>query len=276
MKGVDIVGAKVSIIMAAYNSASTIAESIESIIQQTFTDWEFIICDDGSIDDTYHIIKDYEARYPGKIIAIRNEQNSKLPYSLNHCLQYANGEYIARMDADDKSYPERLEKQHAFLTAHPEIDVVGTGMTCFDDDRITGERLPPTEPSPQIIGLGVPFFHATVMMKKAVYDELGGYSLKDYVLRCEDVDLWIRFFAKGFKGANLQELLYYVREDLAASKRRNFKNATNASKTLFFGFRANGYPVKQYLYVAKPIISVLVPQRIKYWINQKRWNADKR
>ena len=134
MKGVDIVGAKVSIIMAAYNSASTIAESIESILQQTFTDWEFIICDDGSSDDTYRIIKDYEARYPGKIIAIRNEQNSKLPYSLNHCLQYANGEYIARMDADDKSYPERLEKQHAFLTAHPEIDVVAIHSQLTTED----------------------------------------------------------------------------------------------------------------------------------------------
>lgn len=265
---------KVSVIMAAYNSASTIAESIESIIHQTFTDWEFIICDDGSSDDTYRIIKDYEAKYSGKIIAIQNEHNSKLPYSLNHCLKYATGEYIARMDADDRSYLDRLEKQYAYLTAHPEIDVVGTGMTCFDGDRITGERLPPENPSARFIGLGVPFFHATVMMKKSVYDALGGYSLKEYVLRCEDVDLWIRFFAKGCRGGNLQEPLYYVREDLAASKRRNFKNAMNASKTLFHGFRANGYPAKQYLYIAKPIVSVLVPQRIKYWINQKRWNSD--
>lgn len=266
----------VSVIMAAYNSAHTIAESIDSILGQTFSDWELIICDDGSTDETFRIIKAYESKYPGKIVAIQNARNSKLPYSLNHCLQYASGEYIARMDADDKSYPERLEKQLAFLTAHSEIDVVGTGMTCFDEDRITGERLPPVDPSPRIIGLGVPFFHATVMMKKAVYDALGGYSLKDYVLRCEDVDLWIRFFAKGFKGANLQEPLYYVREDLAASKRRNFKNATNASKTLFYGFREYSYPAKQYLYVAKPILSVLVPQRIKYWFNQKRWNTDKR
>ncbi len=264
-------GAKVSIIMAAYNCSDTITDSIESILSQTFTDWEFIICDDGSTDDTYRIIKDYESKYPGKIIAIQNERNSKLPYSLNHCLRYATGKYIARMDGDDRSYPHRLETQYQFLEAHPEIDVVGAGMTCFDGERITGERLPPKEPSPKLIGLGVPFFHATVMMKKSVYDSLGGYSLKDYVLRCEDVDLWIRFFAKGFKGANLQEALYYVREDLAASKRRNFKNALNASKTLFFGFSQNKYPLKQYIYVLKPIISVLIPQKIKYLVNQKRW-----
>jgi glycosyltransferase EpsE len=90
------------------------------------------------------------------------------------------------------------------------------------------------------------------------------------------VDLWIRFFAKGFRGANLQEALYYVREDMAASQRRNFKNATNAVKTLLYGFRENGYPAKQYLYVLKPIISVLVPQKIKYAINQRRWHSDKK
>ena len=144
--------------MAAYNSETTIAESIESVVHQTFTDWEFILCDDGSSDNTYRIIKEYEARYPGKIIGIQNERNSKLPYSLNHCLQYASGQYIARMDADDRCYPDRLEKQYAFLSAHPEIDVVGTGMTCFDGDRITGQRLPLESPSSSIIGFGVPFF----------------------------------------------------------------------------------------------------------------------
>lgn len=267
---------KVSVIMAAYNSESTIADSIDSIVNQTFSDWEFIICDDGSTDSTFQIIQDYAIRHPGKIVALRNEHNAKLPYSLNQCLKCAKGEYIARMDADDKSHPNRLHKQYTYLITHPEIDVVGTGMTCFDGNHIIGERLPPKNPSPQVIGLGVPFFHATIMMKKATYDILNGYSLKNYVLRCEDVDLWIRFFANGFHGANLQEPLYYVREDMAASKRRNFRNAVNASKTLFYGFNENGYPAKQYLYIAKPILSVLVPQKIKYAINQKRWRTGKK
>ena len=265
---------KISVIMAAYNSERTIAESIDSILNQTFSDWELIICDDGSTDETFQIIQAYAAKYPDKIIAIQNEQNSKLPYSLNHCLKYAKGEYVARMDADDRSYPDRLEKQYAYLQAHPEVDVVGTGMTCFNDNSITGERLPPRNPSAGILGLGVPFFHATIMMKKAVYDALGGYSLKPHVLRCEDVDLWIRFFAKDFRGANLQAPLYYVREDMAASQRRNFKNATNAAKTLFYGFRENGYPAKQYVYVVKPLISVMIPKRIKYAINQRRWRSS--
>lgn len=264
---------EVSIIMAAYNCEDTISESIDSILNQTFDDWEFIICDDGSIDNTFKILKKYEQTYSKKIKIIQNEKNSKLPYSLNHCLKYATGKYVARMDADDKSYPERLQEQYDFLENHPEVDVVGTGMTCFDGTQITGARLPVEKPNSSCIGAGVPFFHATIMMRKEVYDQLEGYSLKDYVIRCEDVDLWIRFFANGFKGANILKPLYYVREDLAASKRRTFKNAINSSKTLLYGFYKHHYPLRQYIYVLKPIISVMIPKRIKYYLNRKRWNT---
>lgn len=263
---------EISIIMASYNCKETIAESIDSIIDQTFSEWEFIICDDGSTDGTYEIIKGYEAKYPDKIRAIKNEKNEKLPYSLNHCLKYAVGAYVARMDADDRSYPDRLEKQITYLKNHPQIDAVGTGMTCFENDRVTGERLPAVNPGPDMIGPAVPHFHATIMMKKEVYDRLGGYSLEKYVHRCEDVDLWIRFYGNGFKGANLQEPLYYVREDIGAARRRTFKNAINSSKTLLHGFRKYKYPMKQYIFVIKPIVSAMIPKKLKYLINQKRWH----
>lgn len=262
---------KVSVIMAAYNCENTVKDSIDSILKQTYENWEFIICDDGSFDDTFSILKEYEKKYPEKIKIIKNEKNSKLPYSLNRCLQYASGEYVARMDADDISHEERLSEQVKFLEGHKEIDVVGTGMICFEGEKITGVRKPQKQPDSSMIGLGVPFFHATIMMRKRTYDELQGYSLKSYVLRCEDVDLWIRFFAQGHKGANIQRELYYVREDMAAVQRRNIRNAMNTTKTLFKGFRENGYPIKQYVYIVKPIISILVPKKIKYLINKKRW-----
>lgn len=262
---------KVSVIMATYNCEDTVKESIDSILCQTYDNWEFIICDDGSSDNTFEILKEFEKKYPKKIKVIKNEKNSKLPYSLNHCLQYASGEYIARMDADDMSHEERLSEQVDFLDTHNEIDAVGTGMICFDGEKITGVRKPQKNPNSSIIGMGVPFFHATIMMRKKTYDELHGYSLKPYVLRCEDVDLWIRFFAQGHKGENIERGLYYVREDMEAVKRRTVKNAMNTSKTLLKGFRENGYPIKQYVYIAKPIISILIPKKIKYLINKKRW-----
>lgn len=262
---------KVSVIMAAYNCADTVRASLDSIINQTFKDWELIVCDDGSSDNTYEILKEYEQKYPEKIIVIQNKKNSKLPFSLNHCLKYATGEYIARMDADDMSYEDRLRRQVQYLDENIDIDVVGTGMTCFNENGITGTRRAPKDPNRSLIGPGVPFFHATIMMRKTVYDRLNGYSLEPYVLRCEDVDLWIRFFAAGYKGANLQDALYYVREDITAVKRRNWNNAINASKTLFLGFSRNHYPLKQYIYVLKPLISVAVPKGLKYFINRQRW-----
>ena len=93
--------------MAIYNCASTLEEAIESILNQTYTNWELIMCDDGSSDNTYAVAKKYADKYADKIILIRNESNKKLPATLNHCLKYVTGEYVARMDGDDISAENR-------------------------------------------------------------------------------------------------------------------------------------------------------------------------
>lgn len=105
---------KVSIIMGAYNCSDTIGAAIESILHQTYPNWELIIGDDGSDDDTYQIAEAYRRLFPDKIILFRNERNMKLAATLNRCLDYASGYYVARMDGDDISLPERLSKQVAF------------------------------------------------------------------------------------------------------------------------------------------------------------------
>ena len=106
---------KVSIIMGIYNCASTLSEAIDSILMQTFKDWELIMCDDGSIDNTYQIAKRYQKHVGRKIVLLKNDQNMGLNYTLNRCLAVASGEYIARMDGDDISLPTRLEKEVEFL-----------------------------------------------------------------------------------------------------------------------------------------------------------------
>jgi glycosyltransferase EpsE len=263
--------ARVSVIMAAYNCEETIRDSIDSILNQSYKDWELIICDDGSVDRTGEILAEYQKLYPRKIIVIQNNGNFQLPYSLNRCLMHAKGEFIARMDADDRSYEDRLEKQVTFLDEHPEIEVVGTAMTVFNGKDDIGVNYPPKTPGRLIIGPSVPFFHATIMMRKTAYDYLGGYSLKKSAIRCEDVELWLHFFGEGFHGANIQEPLYYVREDFSAVKRRKLKYAVNASITLFNGYRKYHYPLHQYVYIFKPIVSACIPKKIKCIINQKRW-----
>lgn len=121
----------VSVIMGIYNCESTLSDAIDSIISQTFTDWELIMCDDGSTDNTYEIAKKYSVRYRN-IKLIKNNKNSGLAYSLNQCLKHVNGKYVARMDADDFCLPERFEKQVKFLDGNLEYQVVGSSVQLFD------------------------------------------------------------------------------------------------------------------------------------------------
>ena len=115
--------AKVSIIMGIYNCAATLPEAIDSILAQTFSDWQLVLCDDGSKDNTYTVAKAYQEKFPDKIFLLQNERNMGLNHTLNRCLQVATGEYVARMDGDDISLPTRLERENAFLDAHPESSV---------------------------------------------------------------------------------------------------------------------------------------------------------
>lgn len=132
--------------MGVYNCESTLEESIESIINQTYNNWELIICDDGSSDRTYDIAQNYAFDYPNKIKLIKNETNLHLAAALNRCLEYATGEYVARMDGDDISLPERFEKQVVFLNSNPQYQVVGAQMISFDEIGENGIRSVPEKP----------------------------------------------------------------------------------------------------------------------------------
>ena len=266
---------KVSILMGIYNCAPTLEEAIDSILNQTYTNWELILCDDCSTDDTYKIAESYKKQYPDKIILLKNEKNSRLAYTLNHCLEAATGEFVARMDGDDISVPERFEKQVAFLRSHPDIVLVGTAMQRFSDDGSLGaiaycEEYPDKD-TPYKKGLV--FNHATIMAYRSVYNDLGGYTVCPRTVRGQDRDLWYRFLAAGYKGANLQEPLYMVRENEAAIKRRNAKDRWISFKTEMIGYRLLHYPWYRY---TKPMINltkVFVPvSAIKRY---RDWQAKK-
>ena len=177
---------RVSVIMATYNCENTLRDSIDSIVEQSYTDWEFVICDDCSTDSSLAILEEYRDKYPEKFVILKNEVNSKLSYSLNHCLQYAKGEYIARMDGDDKSLPTRLEKQVAFLDEHPEYAVVSTAMTPFDENGLRPSRYMKAEPTKDDLVSRSPFAHATIMMRREAYDAVGGYTVSKRTTRGQD------------------------------------------------------------------------------------------
>ena len=229
--------------MGIYNCASTLPAAIESILAQTYENWELIMCDDCSTDDTYKVAEEYKNKYPEKIILVRNEENSKLAFSLNHCLKHATGEYVARMDGDDISLPERFEKQIEFLNNNPDIQLVGTSMQRFNEDGKHNIVYPPKNVDRYTLRNHVPFCHATIMTYKYVYDELGGYTVAERTVRGQDCDLWYRFFYKGFMGTNIMDPLYLVREDKNAVRRRTAKRRWYAYQTELKGHRLLNYPI---------------------------------
>lgn len=254
---------KVSVIMPVYNCEKTIREAIDSIINQTYTNWELIICDDCGTDHTMEIVEKYRSEYPEKIRIIKNKRNSKLHYSLNHCLKHVCGEYVARMDGDDISLPSRFEKQVKFLDEHPDIDEVGSGYIRFDEKGDFGTVISPAFHSRKQMLKGVPSCHAVVMMRKQAYDSFGGYTVSKRTERCEDLDMWYKFYACGLKGANLQEALYKVRDNRAALNRRKIKYDIDAVKTNLIGYKMLNFPFYTYPLAFRQLVSHFIPYRAK-------------
>lgn len=253
---------KVSIIMGVYNCESTVKESIDSIINQTFNDWEFIICDDGSTDKTYRLVEEYVNRYKNKIILIKNTNNKGLAYSLNRCFKIAKGEYIARQDGDDLSLINRLEEEVKFLDTNEECVLVSTGIKLFDENNIWNGFMPKEYPDNIDVINCRAFVHASAMIRKNILQEVNGYRVSKETLRNEDFDLWSRIYSLNLKGANILKRLYYVREDLNAYKRRKFKYRIDEFKLRKKYFKVLNISLKYYPIIFKPIIIGLIPRRV--------------
>ena len=252
---------KISVLMGAYNCAETIGKSIESIQAQTITDWELIICDDGSSDNTIEIVKEYQNN-DDRIVLIQNDKNSGLSFTLNHCLEVAKGDICARMDGDDLCDPQRFEIQLEFLEQHPEYAFVSTTMKRFDEEGFYDEPEigDGYEPTKMYFVKGSPFCHAPVMIKKEAYDAVDGYRVRKETLGVEDYDLWFRLYAKGFKGYMLENPLYSMFDGRSAAKRRTFKRRLNEAWVRKEGYKSLKTPLKYRVMVLKPILICLMPQ----------------
>jgi len=255
---------KVSVIMGIYNTQNIelLKKAIESILNQTYKDFEFIICDDGSTDSTYEIVKEL-TKSDSRVMLIKNEKNMGLAYSLNHCLSVASGEYIARMDADDISLLNRFEEQVKFLDYNKEYSLVGSCADLIDENSTTwGTRKVKEYPSKEDFLFGTCFIHPTIMIRKTILKEMNGYRVAPETKRAEDYDLFMRIYSKGYKGYNIQKVLYQYREDKLSYKRRSFKYRFGELKVRYEGFKLMGLLPKGYLYVLKPLIVGLIPQKI--------------
>lgn len=264
---------KVSIIMGVYNCRNfeLLEKSIDSIIKQSYTDFEFLICNDGSTNDTLEYLKKFEDR-DERIKILTYEKNQGLNYALNICLKEAKGEYIARQDDDDISNYRRLEKEVTFLDTNKEYAIVGTLADIFDDTGVWGTYNNPEKPLKNDFYWNSPFMHPTIMIRKEAYDTVGGYRIARETRRCEDIDLFMRMYAAGYKGYNIQEKLYSYRMINAPKiKYRSMKYRVDEAIVKFKGYKEMGNLLGGIPYVFKPIIIGLIPQKFLYQIKKRRY-----
>ena len=264
---------RISVIMGVYNSCPEYLElAIRSILNQSYSDFEFIICDDCSTNkEMLKMLSEYEG-IDFRIKILRNSKNSGLAASLNHCLKYATGEYIARMDDDDISHLDRFERQVAFLNQNPDVSIVGTGINFIDDTgNAWGKTYNVESPTNKSFLYGTPFTHPTVMIRKEAYQAVGGYKSDKHTKRTEDYDMFMRMYAKGYKGYNLQEILFDYRMDRSGYRKQKFKYRIDECIIKYRGFKLLGLFPEGTLYLFKPIISGLIPNELKYIRDRKRF-----
>lgn len=251
---------RITVLMAIYNCADTLEEALDSLMSQTYQGFKVVLCDDCSTDSTYEVAERYIAQYPDKFVLIKNEQNMKLPYSLNRCLQYADTEYIARMDGDDLSKPERFEKEIEFLDSHPEYAIVSCPMEYFDESGVFRIGKSVSEPTKKNFINSTPHCHAPMMMRTKALKEVGGYTVEKWTQRGQDVHLWAKLYSNGYKGYNLSEALYSMRDDSKAFKRRTLRHAIYNIKRVNEIYNMMEIP-KYYLFLeTKAFIVALSPK----------------
>ena len=259
---------RVSVLMGIYNCAPTLQEALNSLYDQTYQGFKIILCDDGSQDDTLKIAEE-NARLHENVIVIKNNRNMGLNYTLNHCLEYADTEYIARMDGDDISLPTRFEKEIKFLDEHPEYAVVSGPMIYFDEEGEFRRGKGGGEVKKLEFVHGSPIDHAPSMSRTDIIKSVGGYSVDKKLLRVEDYHLWFKVYAAGHKAYRLNEYLYKMRDDRNAVARRNWMTRRNEAYVQHIGYKMIGIPWYYQLYTLVPIMKYFTPNWLYSYFHKR-------
>lgn len=259
----------ISVAMGIYNCADTLENAVRCIQEQTYPNWELILCDDASTDSTFEIAYTLSSQ-DSRIHLLRNDRNLTLAPTLNRCIRQAKGEYIARMDGDDICEATRFEKEIEILQKEPSIAVVSCQMNLFDKAGVFRTVEYPQNPTSHDLCKKTQFCHAGCMIRTSVLKALGGYSENKYCARVEDYDLWVRLYAAGYHGYNIQEPLYSMRDDRDAVRRRSFRARCNESRVIVRACKAaNTFPF-EYLRGLKPIVKGFVPTPIYRIIHRNK------
>jgi len=261
---------KVSVIIAAYNNEKTITNAIKSILNQTYDNWECIICDDASTDRTWDIVCEFKNKYAEKIIGIKNGFNYGPAYSRNRCIDIACGEYIAIQDADDESFHNRLERQVNFLNLNTDVSVVGTYANLVDNKGKTwGINRPSLEPLKEHWIKGSQVIHASTMIRKSHIVNVGNYD--EHLRFGEDYDLFLKLISKGYKIVTIPEVLYKIHMDKKDYKKKILRARLLELRVKKRALKSLNIPIKNYIFLLKPLFLGVVPKRLLFFYHAHKF-----
>lgn len=244
----------VSIVMGTYNpNIEYLETAVKSIINQSYSSWELLLLDDGSENHIASQIRNIVS-LDSRIHYIREETNKGLAHALNKLIGLSTGQFIARMDDDDISMPDRIRIQVDFLQRNPKYAWVGCEADLFDDTGVWGRASRPETPDVYSFLHSSPFIHPSVVFRRCVLVESGGYCEKSIAQRCEDYELFMRLYASGHKGYNIKRTLFQYRDD-SRELRRTMLFAIREMQVRIKGFRKlKILSLKTVPYVTKPIL----------------------
>ncbi len=197
---------EISVLMPVYNAEKFLKDSILSILNQTYQNFEFLIIDDGSTDNSLEVIKKFKDK---RIVLLENKKNKGIVYSLNKGLKIAKGKYLARMDADDIAYPERLQNQYDFMENNPQIDVLGSDYKCFGNSNSVVKMPQKHEEIVASMFFHNSIAHPTVFLRLKKIKEFNIFYENTY-LYVEDYELWTRE-RKRLQFTNIDKILLKYR-----------------------------------------------------------------
>ena len=235
--------------------------SVSSILNQTYRNFECLICDDGSTFKAKRYL-DECSRLDKRIILIRPEVKFDLASKLNACLREARGKYIARMDDDDYSQPERFRRQVDLLSTETSIAFVGSNVTLNRSGVACGERRFPEYPKVRDFYMTQPYIHPTLMFRKEALESVNGYSEDKRQVLCEDYDLLLRLYAQGYQGMNIQENLLEYTIPASGRSNRRMCHRWNETVTRWQRFRETGELPRALPFVVKPLAVGLIPKKV--------------
>jgi hypothetical protein len=271
----------VTVVMAAYNAEKYLADAIESILNQTFSDFEFVIVDDASTDKTSTIVSDF-AKSDSRIRVFRNKSNLERSASRNFAIREARSNLIAVMDADDVSLPNRLALQVAFMETNPEI-LLSSGAMEFYETKVLCPEPETNESIRAWMLLACPFCHPASIFRRQPVMALGGYN--ETMVPAEDYDLWARLAAlPGWKFANLKDVLLRYRTHpesdrkayLARQKEKTFE--ISKAQLIAFGMPESDIDLETHA----ALVGVILPEplsrnRIESWVEKLiQFNSEKK